>query len=112
MIQMQMVGRRRIAANAQSMKDLVDLLGNQVGAPVVDKTGLGGTYDFTLDFALGPGPGIDALVGPGASPADNTADAPNFFSAIQEQLGLKLEQKIGPLDVLVVDSVERVPTEN
>jgi uncharacterized protein (TIGR03435 family) len=111
MIQMQMDGRRRIVGRVQSMKDLADLLGNQVGAPVVDKTGLGGTYDFTLDFALGPGRGVDALVGP-ASPTDNTADVPNFFGGLQEQLGLKLEQKTGPLDVLVVDQVEKVPTDN
>jgi uncharacterized protein (TIGR03435 family) len=112
MIQMQLVGRRRIAGNVQSMKDLTDLLGNQVGAPVVDKTGLSGTYDFTLDFALGPGRGVDALVAPGASPTDNTADVPNFFSALQEQLGLKLEQKNGPLDFIVIDGAEKVPTEN
>ena len=109
-IQMQMDGRRRIAGNVQSMKDLADLLANQVGTPVVDKTGLGGTYDFTLDFALGPGRGVDALVAPGAG--DNLADAPNFFVAVQEQLGLKLEQKTGPLDVLVIDQAEKVPTEN
>ena len=112
MIQMQMPGRRRIAGSVQSMTDLADWLGNQVGAPVVDKTALSGTYDFTLDFALGPGRGVDALVAPGASPTDNTADVPNFFSALQEQLGLKLEQKTGPLDVLVVDQAEKVPTDN
>jgi uncharacterized protein (TIGR03435 family) len=112
MIQMQMDGRRRIAGSVQSMKDLAELLGNQLGAPVVDKTGLGGTYDFTLDFALGPGRGIDALIAPGAGPADNLSDFPNFFSALQEQLGLKLEQKNGPLDVIVIDRAERVPSEN
>jgi uncharacterized protein (TIGR03435 family) len=112
MIQMQMPGRRRIAGSVQSMKDLADWLGNQVGAPVVDKTALSGTYDFTLDFALGPGRGVDALVAPWASPTDNTVDVPNFFSALQEQLGLKLEQKVGPLDVLVVDQAEKVPTDN
>ena len=112
MIQMQMVGRRRIAANGQSMADLVDLLGNQLGSPVVDKTGLLGTYDFTLDFAVGRGRGVDALLSQGAGPTDNTADAPNFFIAIQEQLGLKLEQKNGPLDFLVIDQAEKVPTEN
>ena len=110
MIQMQMIGRRRIAANAQSMADLVDLLGKQLGAPVEDKTGLSAAYDFTLDFATGPGRGLDALVAPVA--ADSAADAPNFFVAVQEQLGLKLEQKTGALDVLVIDQAEKVPTEN
>jgi uncharacterized protein (TIGR03435 family) len=110
MIQMQMIGRRRIAANAQSMADLVDLLGKQLGAPVEDQTGLGAAYDFTLDFATGPGRGLDALVAPVA--ADSAADAPNFFVAVQEQLGLKLEQKTGALDVLVIDQADKVPTEN
>jgi hypothetical protein len=59
-----------------------------------------------------PGRGVDALVAPAASPTGNTADVPNFFSAVQEQLGLKLEQKTGPLDVLIVDQAENVPTEN
>jgi uncharacterized protein (TIGR03435 family) len=112
MIQMQMTGRRRIAANSQSMPDLADLLGKQLGAPVEDKTGLKGAYDFTLDFALGSGRGADALIGPEAGLTSNTADAPNIFSAVQEQLGLKLEQKKGPIEIFVVDEAEKVPTEN
>lgn len=75
---------------------------------VVDKTGLDGTYDFTLEFA--------GRFQSGAYPAplpDGQLDtAPDLFTALQQQLGLKLEEKKAPLNVLVVDHVDRVPTEN
>ena len=59
---------------------------------VVDRTGLSGSWDFDLTFA----PERDAA-----------ADAPSFFTAVQEQLGLKLESTKGPVDVLVIDSIEK-----
>jgi uncharacterized protein (TIGR03435 family) len=62
------------------------------GRPVVDRTGLTGRFDFTLTWA----------------PEGSTdTDAPSIFTALQEQLGLKLEPTTGPVDVLVIDSVER-----
>jgi uncharacterized protein (TIGR03435 family) len=77
---------------------------------VVDKTGLDGKYDFTLEYAgrrNSPG---------GAFPQplpDGQADtAPYLFDALRQQLGLILEEKKAPLDVLVVDQVDKVPTEN
>jgi uncharacterized protein (TIGR03435 family) len=66
---------------------------------VVDKTGLDGKYDFTLKFSLD-----DAPVSP-----DN--DAPSIFTAVQEQLGLKLVPAKGMQEVLVVDSAS-MPTAN
>jgi uncharacterized protein (TIGR03435 family) len=67
---------------------------------VVDKTGLSGTFDVNLDYApFSPQPGSDA------SPADSSL-APTIFTALQEQLGLKLESQTGPVNVLVVDHVE------
>jgi uncharacterized protein (TIGR03435 family) len=65
---------------------------------VVDRTGLAGSWDFDLRF-VPRNRGVDA------SPAD--PDLPDFFTAVQEQLGLKLESTKGPVDVLVIDSVER-----
>jgi uncharacterized protein (TIGR03435 family) len=63
-----------------------------VGRPVVDKTGISGRVDFTLHWA----------------PEGVTdSSAPSIFTAVQEQLGLKLEPATGPVDVLVVDSAER-----
>ena len=69
---------------------------------VVDRTGLAGSWDFDLQF-VPRNRGVDA------SPAD--PDLPDFFTAVQEQLGLKLESTKGPVEVLVIDSVER-PTED
>jgi uncharacterized protein (TIGR03435 family) len=77
---------------------------------VVDKTGLDGRYDFTLEYA-----GRRNSAG-GAFPQplpDGQADtAPFLFDALRQQLGLMLEEKKAPLDVLVVDHADKIPTEN
>lgn len=79
-------------------------LSGQLGRSVVDRTGLPGTWDFELTFV--PAPARD----PAPLAVDLTAaqaDAPSIFTAIQEQLGLKLEPAKGSLDVVVIDKVER-----
>lgn len=68
------------------------------GRMVVDRTGLTGRWDFDLTFA-------PENRGPDAPPAD--PNAPSFFTAIQEQLGLRLEPTKGPVDVLVIDGIEK-----
>lgn len=75
---------------------LSTVLGNKLSRPVVDKTGLQGKYDWTLVWDPDPGP-------------DSTE--PSIFTAVQEQLGLKLDAQKGPVQTLVIDSVER-PSEN
>ncbi len=77
--------------------------------PVVDQTGLSGRYDFTLtwtpdEFQF---PGLGVKIPP---PSDN-AVAPDLFTAMQQQLGLKLESTKAPVEILVIDSVEK-PSEN
>ena len=67
---------------------------------VIDMTGLNGQFEFKLDWT------------PGDSPATPDASAPTLFTAVQEQLGLKLESRKGPVDVVVVDHAEKTPTEN
>jgi ribonuclease VapC len=76
-----------------------------VDHPVVDQTGLTGEYDFKLDIAM---------AGRGAAPpGGDTADAgPNVFAAVEDQLGLKLELKKLPSDVLVIDHIDKGPTAN
>lgn len=78
----------------------------QIDRAVVDRTGLLGVFEITIDYA----PSL-----PSAAPgADTNADSSlpsSIFTAIQEQLGLKLESQTGPVDVLVIDHVER-PSEN
>jgi uncharacterized protein (TIGR03435 family) len=78
---------------------LVNYLANVLGSPVHDDTGLKGRYNFTLEFVR---PGRTAAAG---------ESAPDLFEAVQEQLGLKLEGKKGPVEVLVVDHAEKA-TEN
>jgi len=69
------------------------------GRMVVDRTGLTGSWDFELTYAMEGRGGADA------PPVD--PNAPSFFTAIQEQLGLKLEPTKGPVDVLVIDSIDK-----
>ena len=80
-----------------SLKDLAGNLQAMVGdgKPVVDQTGLAGRFDFTLKWTREQTPSTD----PNA--------APGLFTAIQEQLGLKLEPVKAPVGVIVIDHVER-----
>jgi len=75
---------------------------------VVDKTELPGTYDFTLEYA---GRFQSTLSAP-PLPKGEVDTAPLLFDAIRQQLGLQLEEKKEKLPVLMVDHVDRVPTEN
>jgi uncharacterized protein (TIGR03435 family) len=81
---------------------LVASLGALLGQTVIDRTGLTGTYDITLSFSSEQLPGVP---GPGR-PDPNL---PSIFTAVQEQLGLKLEATRGPVSVLVVERAE-MPT--
>jgi uncharacterized protein (TIGR03435 family) len=76
------------------------------GSRIVDKTGLTGTYDFTLECSTA------GLLGRGAA-ADIASDpAPDLFSALESQLGLKLEKSKTQLDAIVIDHMDKTPTEN
>ncbi len=85
------------------------VLSVNVGRPVIDRTELAGSFDIELNFD----PASAAKAPPGAplgpTPTDDTK--PSIFTALQEQLGLKLESTRGPIDVLVIDQAER-PTAN
>jgi uncharacterized protein (TIGR03435 family) len=96
-------GDLRETGNKITMAMLAPFLNQSVDRTVVDRTGLTGVFDFTLEFA--------PELGPDSQP-DNTASAadppvaPSLFTALQEQLGLKLEPQTRPVDVLVIDHVE------
>jgi uncharacterized protein (TIGR03435 family) len=83
-------GRVRFAGYPLSL--LANGLSLSVGRAVVDRTGLAGNWAFELTYAADPGP---------------DSDAPSLFTAIQEELGLRLEPTKGPVEVLVVESVQR-----
>jgi uncharacterized protein (TIGR03435 family) len=93
-------GHGRIQASDERIAWFVEMLSGQLRAPVVDATGLAGKYDFVVSWAWEEGP--DAA----------SAFAAELIAAVQSQLGLKLERKKGDVDVLVIDHIEKTPTEN
>jgi uncharacterized protein (TIGR03435 family) len=113
---MRMLSRRfsmSLEAHGMTMKVFAARLGLRMDRDVIDATGLEGAFDFRLEFSPdastpGFGPGRSAIDG-----ADSPAlpDAPSIFTALEDQLGLKLQPANGTSEVLVIDEVER-PSEN
>jgi uncharacterized protein (TIGR03435 family) len=104
---------RRLGDCGTTMAVLATRLPIYVGRIVVDRTGLTGLYQYDLRFGDRPIPGAGPGGGfpfPVSSPAGDP-DAPTLFTALEEQLGLRLEPQTGPVEVLVIDHVER-PTPN
>jgi len=95
--------------SGRTVAQFVTTLSDLTGRPVIDKTGLTGMYDFTLKYSpeLGRTAGPLALLSPGAPPPPVDPDAPSVSVALQEQLGLKLENARGPVEVAVIDKLER-----
>lgn len=95
--------------SGQPFSVFVQMLSQSTGRPVIDKTGLVGPYDVTLKYMPEPGmTGMPAGALPPGAPALNIdPDAPNLFTAVQEQLGLRLESARGPVDVTVIDRLEK-----
>jgi uncharacterized protein (TIGR03435 family) len=82
-------------------------IGKGLDRPIINKTGLQGTYDFELAFTPeGVGQGDRNGREPGPAP-----DGPSLFTALQEQLGLRLESQTAPVEYLIVDHIEK-PSEN
>ena len=107
------VGIGDVAVSGRTIAQFVTTLSEWVGSPVIDKTGLTGLYDFTLKSSPEgirvPGPlgatlSLRIAQAP-AAPVD--PDAPSLATALQEQLGLKLESARGPVEVVVIDRLER-----
>jgi uncharacterized protein (TIGR03435 family) len=80
-----------------SLQAFAGSLRSVAGRPVMDKTGIAGKYDFNLRYARD---------------GDIDSPLPSFFTALQEKYGLKLQTAKVPLEIIVVDHVERIPTEN
>ena len=98
-----------VAFSGRTIAQLVPTLSDLTARPVIDKTGLTGPYDVTLEFAFeGRMPGMMGPLGvpPGAPPTVDP-DAPSLSAALQEQLGLKLESARGPVEVVVIDTFEK-----
>jgi len=99
----------RLIGTGVTMTMFGNVLSGYVGRTVVDQTGLTGSFDIELMFD----PASAAKASPGAPPGPPPTDdtMPSIFTALQEQLGLRLESTRGPVDVLVIDRAER-PTAN
>jgi len=110
---MMRMSRGEVTGQALAVESLVNMLSRQLQRTVIDKTGLTGKYDFTLQWTE---ESSDPMFKGGdgsqqkAEPAPD-ATGPSIFTALQEQLGLKLQSAKGPVETLVIDHVE-MPSEN
>jgi uncharacterized protein (TIGR03435 family) len=93
-------GQLRIISNRMPMSAVATLLSRYVRALAVDETGLAGDFEVKL------------LWTPDDRPIPDDERGPSVFTAVEEQLGLRLISKKGPMEVLVVDSAEKTPTAN
>jgi uncharacterized protein (TIGR03435 family) len=89
------VGPGRLVGHGMSLAHIASMLKRPAGLDVVDRTGISGAFDLELKWRT-----------------DDQADGADLFTAIQEQLGLKLEPSKAPVVTVIVDSLERVPIEN
>jgi len=105
--------------NSATMVNFSDMIGRWTDRPVLDKTGITGQYDIKLDLALEDLQRSRSVVGAitvgggpsNANPAPEGPPTASLFTSVQK-LGLKLEAKRAPLDLLVIDKAEKVPLEN
>jgi uncharacterized protein (TIGR03435 family) len=105
---MMMMGLGQLRATAQTMTGFAGMLTGSAGRKVVDRTSLEGLYDFELNWTPDQIPANLPADVPFPRPDPN---GPSIFTALQEQLGLKLESATGPLESIVIESVHK-PTEN
>jgi uncharacterized protein (TIGR03435 family) len=98
-------GGQKIQASSTSIKSLADWLTRQLSRPVLDKTELRGTYDFTIEWM----PDTASTSSPDAANAVTLPGIPgaSLFTALQQQLGLRLESGKSPIEVLMIDHVEK-----
>jgi uncharacterized protein (TIGR03435 family) len=92
------------------MPQFAEILSDALRAPVIDMTGLKGRYDFKVDPSKHMPADMAEAKRSEASLMDDIAAA--FRSAVQEQLGLRIESRKAPVEILVIDSAARAPTEN
>ncbi len=86
-------GKSVMTARKMEVESLARQLSNQVGRTVLDQTGLTGKYDFKMTWA----PDL----------AETSSEGPSLFTALQDQLGLKLDAQKGPVEIIVIDSVQK-----
>jgi uncharacterized protein (TIGR03435 family) len=101
----------RMEGSKVPMPEFIRVLAVVMGRPVIDKTGITSEFEVHLEFAPDQStaglPGAGGPRDPGGPPPATDTNRPSIFSAVQEQLGLKLDSGKGPVEVLVIDHVER-----
>jgi uncharacterized protein (TIGR03435 family) len=109
------MGRGMLTDQGAELGMLAFTLSNQLGRLVIDKTGLTGQYHFEWKWTPDPGQPATAPLGPpppgAALPRPPDPHGPSIFTAVEEQLGLRLESQEAPVETLVIDRVE-TPSEN
>ena len=105
------IGPGNMAVGGSPMSQVATSLSMFAGRIVVDKTGLSGSYDFTLTWTPDQMPGAGQRPPGAPEPPPIDPNGASLFTAVQEQLGLKLDSQRGPVAMLVIDRAER-PTEN
>jgi len=111
---MMRMGRGSVEGQGVGLEVLIRAISGQLGRPVIDRTGLTGRYDIKLQWTPDPGQNVTPLGGalpPGVEPPPSDPNGPTIFAALQEQLGLRLESAKAPVDLIVIDRVEK-PSEN
>lgn len=107
-------GRGSASFTNVPVADLAKDLSLDLGRPVLDRTGLTGRYAFSLQWTPAPnegGPEAFGLAPRAEPPRPDDSNGPSLFTALEEQLGLKLKSGKGPVEILVIDHVER-PSQN
>ncbi len=104
-------GTGKLTAKKVTMGHFAETLSSQMDRPVVDTTGMEGVFDFTLEYTKQDAQPKFNADGVGTAAPDLGA-GPSIFSALQDQLGLKLESRKAPVEMLVIDHAEKEPTEN
>jgi len=98
-----------LAVKKGRVESFADWLSRQLGRVVIDKTDLKGEYDYALEWTPDPGQGGPESIGlPPEAPRPHVdTNGPSIFTAVQEQLGLRLVSQKGPVEIIVIDRVER-----
>jgi len=102
-----MMGPNRMEGGRVSMAQFVRSLSNILGRPVIDKTAFTGTFDVHLEFTPEGTAFMGGLGPPGGLTPGFDTSGPSIFTAVQDQLGLRLESQKGPAELLVIDHAEK-----
>jgi uncharacterized protein (TIGR03435 family) len=101
-------GGARIHSAHLTMPQFAEILSRRLGYPVLDRTGLAGAYSVTLEWAA-----ENKVTKPGKTgKAEPDTDRPSIFTALHDQMGLRLQARKAPVEIFVIDHIEKTPTAN